>query len=82
MDSERFDSLVRSFGQTRSRRQTLRGLTGAVAAGALAVGGREASADLCKSTGKACKTDGQCCSGLSCVGPFPRRNNSPKNEPR
>ena len=28
MDSERFDGLVRSFGQTRSRRQTLRGLAG------------------------------------------------------
>jgi hypothetical protein len=31
MDSERFDGLVRSFGQTRSRRQTLRGLAGATA---------------------------------------------------
>ena len=29
MDSERFDRLVRSLGQTRSRRQTLRGLAGA-----------------------------------------------------
>jgi hypothetical protein len=29
MDSERFDGLVRTFGQTRSRRQTLRGLAGA-----------------------------------------------------
>src|SRR5207248_1428988 len=74
----RFDRLVRSFGQTRSRRQTLRGLAGAAATGALALSGREASADLCKSTGKACKTDSQCCSGLSCVGPSPRRNNSPK----
>jgi quinol monooxygenase YgiN len=39
MDSERFDGLVRSFGQNRSRRQTLRGLAG-VAAGtsALALG--------------------------------------------
>jgi quinol monooxygenase YgiN len=36
MDSERFDGLVRSFGQTRSRRQTLRGLAG-VAAGASAL---------------------------------------------
>ena len=36
MDSERFDGLVRSFGQTRSRRQTLRGLA-AVAAGASAL---------------------------------------------
>jgi quinol monooxygenase YgiN len=36
MDSERFDGLVRSFGQTESRRQTLRGLAG-VAAGASAL---------------------------------------------
>lgn len=36
MDSERFDGLVRRFGQTGSRRQTLRGLAG-VAAGASAL---------------------------------------------
>jgi hypothetical protein len=29
MDSERFDRIARSLGQTRSRRQTLRGLAGA-----------------------------------------------------
>jgi quinol monooxygenase YgiN len=40
MDPERFDGLVRSFGQTRSRRQTLRGLAGVAAAGsALALSG-------------------------------------------
>jgi hypothetical protein len=39
MDSERFDGLVRRFGQPRSRRQTLRGLAGAVTAGALGLGG-------------------------------------------
>ena len=46
MDSERFDGLVRSFGQTRSRRQTLRGLTGAGALLALfaATPGEEATA--------------------------------------
>ena len=40
MESERFDGLVRSFGQSRSRRQTVRGLAG-VAAGvsALALSG-------------------------------------------
>ena len=37
MDSERFDGLVRSFGQARSRRQTLRGLAGAGALVALLV---------------------------------------------
>ena len=40
MESERFDGLVRSFGQTRSRRQTLRGLAGGAAgAAALALSG-------------------------------------------
>ncbi|HEX2281380.1 MAG TPA: putative quinol monooxygenase [Thermomicrobiales bacterium] len=38
MDFERFDGLVRSFGQSRSRRQTLGGLAGVAAgAGALAL---------------------------------------------
>jgi hypothetical protein len=41
MDSEQFDGLVRSFGQTRSRRQALRTLAG-VAAGAVALGGAAA----------------------------------------
>ena len=35
MDSERFDGFVRSFGQARTRRQTLRGLAGAGALMAL-----------------------------------------------
>ena len=68
MDSERFDGLVRSFGQTRSRRQTMRGLTGAAAAGAFALSGRGASAEHSASVpGKACKNDGQCCSDLKCL---------------
>jgi hypothetical protein len=46
MDSEWFDGLVRSFGQSRSRRQTLRGLAGAGALLALLVAkpGEEATA--------------------------------------
>ena len=46
MDSERFDVLVRAFGQTRSRRQTLRGLAGVGALLALfaATPGEEATA--------------------------------------
>jgi hypothetical protein len=51
MDSERFDRLVHSFGQTRTRRQTLRGLAGVAVVGALAVGRREASA-RCVGAGK------------------------------
>jgi hypothetical protein len=62
MDSERFDGLVRSFGQIRSRRQTLRGLAGVAAAGALALGGPAASANDCKRNGKPCKKNRQCCS--------------------
>ncbi|MDQ2653136.1 MAG: antibiotic biosynthesis monooxygenase [Chloroflexota bacterium] len=39
MDSGQFDGLVRSFGQNRSRRQTLRGLAAAAGASALALSG-------------------------------------------
>jgi hypothetical protein len=67
MDSARFDGLVRRFSQTRSRRETLRSLAGAVAVGALALGEREVGADACKRDGKACKKDSQCCSD-NCVG--------------
>jgi hypothetical protein len=66
MDSARFDGLVRTFGQTTSRRKTLLGLASA-AVGALALGGRDVSADTCKRNGKACKKNSQCCSG-NCVG--------------
>jgi hypothetical protein len=72
VDSERFDELVRSFGRPRSRRQTLRGLAGA-AAGAFALGGREASADTCKRDGKACRKNSQCCSN-TCVDASGRAN--------
>jgi hypothetical protein len=68
MDSERFDRLVRSFGQTRSRRQTLRGLAAIAASGALALSGRAVSAQDCKGNGKACKKNSQCCSGNCGVG--------------
>ena len=46
MDSERFDGLVRSVGQARSRRQALRGLAGAGALVALlaATSGEDATA--------------------------------------
>src|SRR3954447_18220974 len=61
MDSDRFDRLARTLGQTRSRRQALWGLAGAATA-ALALGGREASAGTCKGKGKACTRNRQCCS--------------------
>ena len=62
MDSERFDGLVRSFGQTRSRRQTLRGLAG-VAAGVVALGAGAASAGkpTCKPLGRKCTDNDTCC---------------------
>ena len=63
MDSAQFDGLVRRFGQSRSRRQTLRGLAGIAASGALALSGRAVSAQDCKGNGKACKKNPQCCSG-------------------
>jgi hypothetical protein len=66
MDSARFDGLVRRFGQTRSRRQALRGLAGIAASGALALSGRAVSAQDCKGNGKACKKGSQCCGDLQC----------------
>jgi hypothetical protein len=66
MDDRQFDAFARTVSQARSRRQALRALAGAVAAGVLALSG-EASAQDCKAEGKACKKDDQCCSG-HCVG--------------
>jgi hypothetical protein len=66
MDSERFDRLVRSFGQTRSRRQTVRGLAGLAAVGALALGGQEADAGK-RVGGSSCRRGRQCKTG-KCVG--------------
>jgi hypothetical protein len=51
VDSNRFDNLARTVGHSRSRRQVLRSLAG-IAAGALALGGREVGADDCKADGK------------------------------
>jgi len=67
MDSARFDGLVRRFDQTRSRRQTLRGLAGAVAIGALAEMGllRPAAAQdgvRCDH----CETETHCADGFTC----------------
>ncbi len=55
MDSERFDRIVRILGQTRTRRQAVRGLAGAAAAGTLGLGGQEARAR------KTCAADGSWC---------------------
>ena len=46
MDSERFDDLVRTFGQARSRRQALRGLAGAAGFGGTRVKGEELLANM------------------------------------
>jgi hypothetical protein len=76
MDSDRFDGLVRTFGQIRSRRQTLRGLAGAAAAGALTLRGRQASARSCKTETRPCKRTSECCSGLRCRAEFNGRHNT------
>src|SRR5215213_4684554 len=66
MDSERFDRLVQSFGQTRSRRQTVRGLAGIAAAGVLLLGGQEA--DAAKRIGGSPCTKGRQCKTGKCIG--------------
>ena len=73
MESERFDRLVWTFGEARSRRQALLGLAGAAAA-VLALSGRDASA-RCKGEGAGCKNSHQCCSNLFCR----REAGSPKS---
>jgi hypothetical protein len=67
MDSDRFDGLVRTFGQTRSRRQMLRGLAGIAAAGVLLLDGREADAGKKRIGGSPCTKGSQCRTG-KCVG--------------
>jgi hypothetical protein len=47
VESDRFDGLVRAFGQARSRRQTLRGLAGVLATAVFAVAVPEAEARQC-----------------------------------
>src|SRR4051812_5304339 len=63
MDSARFDGLVRRFGQTRSRRQTLGGLAALSASGGLALLGLgEAQAVFPKK----CTNTAQCGPGATC----------------
>ncbi len=50
MDSDRFDGFVRIFGQTRTRRQTLRGLAGVLAVGGPALAVPEAAAVRCSAS--------------------------------
>lgn len=64
MDSERFDHLARTFGQTRSRRQALRSLVGA-AAGALALVNVRASAKPTGCPGGALKCGRACCPAVA-----------------
>ena len=66
MDSDRFDGFVRIFGQTRSRRQTLRGLAGIAAVGVLLVDRREADAGT-RVGGTPCTRGRQCRTG-KCIG--------------
>lgn len=67
MESERFDELVRTFGQTTTRRKILRGLAGVLAVGAVARGGQEAAAGKTRIGGSPCTKDRQCKTG-KCVG--------------
>jgi len=65
MDGQKFDALVRSVGQTRSRR----GVLGIVAGGALAaLGVRQAAAqdvgtELCVGPRQRCERPRECCGG-------------------
>lgn len=70
MDGHRFDELVRLAGSSWSRRSLLRGLLGAIAAGAaVTIGGNlSAHARTCNTAGRACREHADCCS-RNCLGP-------------
>ena len=81
MDSERFDGLVRTFGQIGSRRQTLRALAGLIAGGLVALTGWGDAAAGQRCAGNAdcpkcqyCRSTGRCarCAGACDVAPFCR----------
>lgn len=72
MDHDSFDDLSRATAESTSRRQALKLLGAAFAAGVFASGRTvEARADPppgvgCKPAGKKCTKSRQCCSGLTC----------------
>ncbi len=81
MDSKRFDGLVRSVGQTRSRRQTLRRLAGAGALLAL-LAAKPVAADKTGKPNKAPKNPGKGQPGGSQPGPLGGgQNGSPGPSP-
>jgi hypothetical protein len=60
MDGSRFDSLTRSFAQSGSRRRLLGGMI----AGTLGlIGLNEAVAAECRTDGRTCRENANCCSG-------------------
>jgi hypothetical protein len=76
MDYNRFDDLTRTLATTTSRRGFLKTLAGGAAGGMLALLGiGEAAAKDCTKTGKKCKDNKECCSGLcsngTCVSCLP-----------
>jgi hypothetical protein len=64
LDEQRFDQLSRRLGASRTRRQALRAIAGAVVAGIAGV--TAADAQSCTAHHKRCQGDGQCCPGAVC----------------
>jgi hypothetical protein len=64
VDGHRFDGLARSLASL-SRRDVLKWLAGAVAAGSVGLGRQDqAAAQVCRATGRVCGKDKHCCSGF------------------
>ena len=79
--SSKFDELAKSMAAPSTRRQVLKKFSVGLAATALACFGmaNRAKADPggCKSTGKPCHKDEECCSGLCNTG-FGKYKHAPK----
>jgi hypothetical protein len=66
MDGQTFDRIAKTLAEARSRRSVVQALVGGGAGGALAVLGETAgAAGRCRTVGQACKTNEDCCPGLT-----------------
>jgi hypothetical protein len=77
MDSQKFDSLVKTLASGASRRHVLKGLTaGAVGlVGARALRGDASAQTTCPAGGEGCRSDANCTAGgACCIGTCARGN--------
>lgn len=66
MDAERFDRIIKSFANGRTRRALLKSTAAAVAV-AVGAGERARAAQVLRGPGQICRKNGDCVSGATCV---------------